>query len=89
MGRLLNDSQIKLSEAINDYRKLLMCHNSWVDLYSVFMDDPCLKDFYEKACQKHPEAVEQDSKVFLMKQTVFMMAEYITNQQVGQKGETI
>ena len=77
MGNLLNESTISMSGAVNDYKKLIECHNSWVSMYNQFMENPILNDFYELAKKKYPVAAIQDSRVFLMKQALELSFEFL------------
>ena len=77
MGKLLNDSAISVSDAVNDYKKLIECHNSWVSMYNQFMENPILNRFYEAAKEGFSDAAMQDSRIFLMKKAIGIMANYI------------
>ena len=77
MGKLLNDSAISVSDAVNDYKKLVECYNSWVSMYNQFVENPTLNRFYEAAKESYPGPAMQDSRIFLMHRAVVIMANYI------------
>lgn len=77
MSKMINDKAIKESESIHEYSKLIRCHNAWVNLYDNFMSNPVLLMFYNMAKEENPLAEFQNSKIFLMKRAVYLMAEYI------------
>lgn len=83
MSNILRNNKIRDDEVfhqLNHYKRLVACHNSWVDLYEVFKMDPVLNYFYDKACEEFPDAdLLSDSRIFLMKNAIYQMSKFISD----------
>ena len=82
MSNILRNNKIRddeVSHQLNHYKRLVLCHNSWVGLYENFKNDPVLNYFYDKACEEFPDADSSDSRIFLMKNAIYQMSKFISD----------
>lgn len=88
--KLIDDKPIKIGDIIHmryEIERYMKCHNSLVELYDMFVDNPTLSRFLDMAYpgtvadMEHPITPENFPKVFLMKAAIRLMAEYIENSE--------
>ena len=82
MSIILRNTKINEDEVFhqfNHYKRLVTCHNSWLDLYENFKRDPVLNYFYDKACEEFPTADLSDGRIFLMKEAIYQMSKFISD----------
>lgn len=89
--KLIDDKPIKPGDIIHmrsEIERYMRCHNSLVELYDMFVDNPTLSRFLDMAYSVTEVDAEQPKitpenfpKVFLMKRAIRLMADYLENRE--------